>query len=229
MLDYEAGCAGQAAPRRGESDLVFRDGVWFSHATCEVPGVEQYEPDGFVGVDLGIVDIAATSSGYRAAGRGFNRYRRRHQRLRTKLQKKGTRSAKRLLRKQRRKESRRARDIDHVVSKTIVTGAERTGRGIALEDLRGIRERVRLRRPQRVALHSWAFAQLARFIVYKAKRAGVPMVFVNPAYRSQTCAECDHAERANRVSQALFTCRDCGVVAHADRNASRNPPGWVAR
>ena len=26
----------------------------------------------------------------------------------------------------------------------------------------------------------------------------------------------------NRVSQAMFTCRGCGVVAHADRNASRN-------
>ncbi|MFC8511823.1 IS200/IS605 family accessory protein TnpB-related protein [Streptomyces sp. NPDC057257] len=37
---------------------------------------------------------------------------------------------------------------------------------------------------QRVALHSWAFAQLADFIVYKARRAGVPLVFVDPAYTS---------------------------------------------
>ncbi|WP_433188351.1 RNA-guided endonuclease InsQ/TnpB family protein [Actinoallomurus sp. CA-150999] len=209
------------AHRKGESDLVERDGVFYLIATCEVPEAETCEPGEFIGVDLGIVNIATTSTGYRAAGRKLNRYRKRQLALRAKLQKKGTKSAKRLLRKQRRKESRRAKDINHCVSKTIVTEAERTGRGISLEELTGIRDRVRLRKPQRVALHSWAFAQLGDFIVYKARRAGVPVVFVDPAYSSQECAECGHVDRLNRVSQALFICRGCGVVAHADRNASR--------
>ncbi|GAA4632399.1 RNA-guided endonuclease TnpB family protein [Actinoallomurus vinaceus] len=207
--------------RKGESDLVERDGMFYLIATCEVPEAETREPGGFIGVDLGIVNIATTSTGYRAAGRKLNRYRRRQLALRAKLQKKGTKSAKRLLAKQRRKESRRAKDINHRISKTIVTEAERTGRGISLEELTGIRERVRLRKPQRVALHSWAFAQLGEFIVYKARRAGVPVVFVDPAYSSQQCAECGHVDRLNRVSRAVFTCRGCGVVAHADRNASR--------
>ena len=56
-------------------------------------------------MDLGIVNIATTSTGYRAAGRKLNRYRKRQLALRAKLQKKGTKSAKRLLKKQRRKES----------------------------------------------------------------------------------------------------------------------------
>ncbi len=86
----------------------------------------------------------------------------------------------------------------------------------------GIRQRVRLRKPQWVAPHSWAFAQLGDFIVYKAKRAGVPLVLVDPAYTSQTCAECGHVDKRNRVDQGLFICRGCGVVAHADRNASHN-------
>ncbi|MFC3995769.1 RNA-guided endonuclease TnpB family protein, partial [Nocardiopsis sediminis] len=81
---------------------------------------------------------------------------------------------------------------------------------------------TRLHKPQRVALHSWAFAQLAEFIVYKAKRAGVPLVFVDPAYTSQMCCECGHTHKKNRVDQGLFICRGCGVVAHADRNASHN-------
>ncbi|GAB3966207.1 RNA-guided endonuclease TnpB family protein [Actinoallomurus acanthiterrae] len=207
--------------RKGESDLVERGGVFYLIATCEVPEADLREPGAFVGVDLGIVNIATTSTGYRAAGRKLNRYRRRQVALRAKLQKKGTKSAKRLLAKQRRKESRRAKDINHRISRTIVTEAERTGRGISLEQLTGIRERVRLRKPQRVALHTWAFAQLADFIVYKARRAGVPVVFVDPAWSSRQCAECGHIDRLNRVSQALFTCRGCGVVAHADRNASR--------
>ncbi|WP_369797686.1 zinc ribbon domain-containing protein [Nocardiopsis sp. CNT312] len=41
------------------------------------------------------------------------------------------------------------------------------------------------------------------------------------AERAQGCAECRRIEKRDRVGQALFACRGCGVVAHADRNASR--------
>jgi IS605 OrfB family transposase len=208
--------------RKGESDLIERDGVFYLVATCEVPEAETYEPDGFIGVDLGIVNIATTSTGYQAAGRALNRYRKRQLALRAKLQKKRTKAAKRRLKERSRKEVRHVKNTNHVIAKTIVTEAERTSAGISLEELKGIRQRVRLRKPQRVALHSWSFAQLAAFIVYKAKRAGVPLVFVDPAYTSQTCAECGHVDKRNRVDQGLFICRGCGVVAHADRNASHN-------
>ncbi|WP_443043170.1 RNA-guided endonuclease InsQ/TnpB family protein [Streptomyces sp. NBC_00371] len=208
--------------RRGESDLIERDGVFYLLATCDVPEAEQYEPGHFIGVDLGIANIATTSTGHKSAGRGLNRHRKHQLDLRRKLQAKGTKSAKRLLKKRNRREQRHAKNQNHIIAKTIVTEAERTSAGISLEELRGIRQRVRLRKPQRVALHSWAFAQLADFIVYKARRAGVPVVFVDPAYTSQQCCECGHIDKKNRASQARFTCRNCGVVAHADRNASHN-------
>jgi len=207
--------------RKGESDLLERDGMWFLNATCEVPETElNADPVDFLGIDLGIVNIATTSDGEIMAGRELNRTRERA--LRTKLQKKNTPSAKRRLKKRRRKEARRARDINHKISKHVVAEAERTGRGIALEDLTGIRERVRLRKPQRATHSSWSFHQLGQFIVYKARKAGVPVVHVDPAYTSRTCAECGHIDRANRVSQAWFACRSCGFVDHADRNGSRN-------
>ncbi|MBW1602951.1 transposase [Streptomyces sp. JJ66] len=220
-------CSGQARKllaeyRKGESDLVHRDGMWFLTATCEVPQAAHYEPTDFLGVDLGIVNIATTSDGKIHAGRELNRYRKRQLALRAKLQKKGTKSAKRLLKRQRRKEQRKATLANHIISKRIVTEAERTGRGIGMEDLAGIRQRVRLRKPQRVALHSWAFAQLGQFVDYKARRAGVPVLFVDPAYTSRMCAECGHTDKLNRVSRGRFACRSCGFVDHADRNASRN-------
>ncbi|WP_369391840.1 RNA-guided endonuclease InsQ/TnpB family protein [Streptomyces sp. CG1] len=209
--------------RKGESDLVCRDGMWFLSATCEVPEAPlNAEPVDFLGIDLGVVNIATTSDGEIMAGRGLNRIRVRERKLRAKLQKKNTPSAKRRLKKRRRKEARRAKDINHKIAKHVVAEAERTGRGIALEDLTGIRERVRLRKPQRATHSSWAFAQLGQFIAYKARRAGVPVVYVDPAYTSRTCAECGHIDKANRVSQAWFACRNCGLVAHADRNSSRN-------
>ncbi|MEU5643955.1 RNA-guided endonuclease InsQ/TnpB family protein [Streptomyces milbemycinicus] len=209
--------------RRGESDLVCRDGMWFLMATCEVPEAPpNTEPVDFLGIDLGIVNIATTSDGEILAGRCLNRTRARERTLRTKLQRKNTPSARRRLKKRRRKEARRARDISHKIAKHVVAEAERTGRGIALEDLRGIRERVRLGKPQRATVHSWAFAQLGSFIAYKARKAGVPVVHVDPAYTSRTCAECGHIDKANRVSQAWFACRSCGSVDHADWNGSRN-------
>ncbi|WP_330332683.1 transposase [Streptomyces sp. NBC_00536] len=209
--------------RKGESDLLYRDGAWFLLATCEVPEAElNTEPVDFLGVDLGVVNVATTSDGEIMAGRRLNRLRERDLKLRAKLQRKGTKSARRRAQRRRRKEARRSRDVNHKIAKRIVAEAERTGRGIGLENLTGIRERVRLRKPQRAMVHSWAFAQLGEFIAYKARRTGVPVVYVDPAYTSRTCAECGHVDKANRVSQARFVCRSCGFVDHADRNGSRN-------
>jgi putative transposase len=153
--------------------------------------------------------------------------------LRRRLQAKATRSAKRLLARRRRKQTRHAADVNHVIAKTIVTEAARTGRGIAVERLTGIRDRVRLRKPHRVTLSSWSFAQLGRFLAYKARRAGVPLVEVDPRYTFQTCHRCGYRDKRNRPDQETFHCRSCGVVAHADHNAAldiahRGVEGWGA-
>ena len=48
----------------GETDLIHRDGKWFLHATIEVPETPYRIPiNGFVGVYMGIVNIATTSDG----------------------------------------------------------------------------------------------------------------------------------------------------------------------
>ncbi|WP_433526215.1 RNA-guided endonuclease InsQ/TnpB family protein [Nocardia pseudovaccinii] len=209
--------------RRGESDLVYRGGHWYLYATCEVPEAEPITPSaGFVGVDLGIVNIATTSGGARYAGKQLNQVRHCNRRIRQRLQRKGTKSSKRLLRKVSGREKRFAADTNHRVSKMIVTEAQRTSRGIALEDLGGIRERVRLRKPQRVTLHSWSFAQLGTYIAYKARRAGIPVTYVDPRYTSQQCSGCGHVSKKNRPNQASFVCTSCGFAEHADVNAARN-------
>jgi putative transposase len=217
----------------GECDLVYRDGMWFLHVSVEVAEPEMIEPDGFLGVDLGIANIAYDSDGNRYAGARLNSYRRRQLRLRRRLQTKGTQSARRLLARRRRKEARHAANVNHSIAKTIVTEAARTGSGIALEDLTGIRDRVRLRKPQRVTLSSWSFHQLGGFLTYKARRAGIPLIQVDPRYTSQTCNRCGHRDKRNRPRQETFVCWSCGVVAHADHNAAlniaqRGIEGWGA-
>jgi IS605 OrfB family transposase len=138
------------------------------------------------------------------------------------LQARKTTSAQRLLKKRRRKEQRFVADINHRISKRIVAEAQRTGQGIAVEKLTGIRDRVRLRKPQRATLHTWAFAQLGEFLAYKAHVAGVVFVHVDPAHTSQTCHACRWVDKRNRRSQAVFECGRCGFVGHADHNAAIN-------
>lgn len=218
--------------RKGETDLVHRGGAWYLYAVCDIPEPGLFEPRGFLGVDLGIANIATTSDGTIHAGKHLNQVRHRNRRLRQRLQKKGTKSAKRLLRNLSGREARFAADTNHRISKTIVTEAQRTSRGLALEDLGGIRERVRLRKPQRVTLHSWSFQQLGAHIAYKATRAGVPVVHVDPRHTSQGCSACGHIDRKNRPDQATFLCTSCGFAEHADVNAARNiaargAAGWA--
>ncbi len=208
--------------QQGQSDLAFKRGEFYIYATCDVPEQAQIDPIDYMGVDLGIVNIATTDDGQHFSGSHVNKVRMRNLRLRQKLQKKSTKSAKRLLKKRSKREQRFAHDVNHCISKALVTKAQRTGRGISLEDLTGIRERVRLRKPQRTQLHSWSFHDLAGKIAYKAQLNGIPVIFVDPAYTSQRCSQCGHTSRSNRVSQSCFLCTSCGFSAHADVNGAVN-------
>ncbi|MFE5701903.1 RNA-guided endonuclease InsQ/TnpB family protein [Rhodococcus koreensis] len=220
------------ANRKGETDLVYRDGHFYLHATVDEPSPKPAPPpdtaDGWLGVDLGIVNLAVTTDDdpadldVRWSAGAVTARRKKNAARRTALQRVGTKSAKRKLKVRRRKEQRFATDINHQLSKTIVASAQRTGRGIAMEDLSGIRDRVRLARQQRTQLHSWGYAQLRAQITYKAEMAGVPVAVVDPRNTSRTCSQCGHCDKANRVSQATFRCRHCQWSGHADHNAARN-------
>jgi len=216
------------ANRKGESDLAFVRGKWYILANCSMPDPIVAAPRGFLGVDLGVAQIAADSDGNLYSGSEIKSVRHRHRRVRAKLQAKQTRSAKRRLQKLSGKERRFAKHVNHVISKQIVAAAERTGRGIAVEELTGIRDRIRATRQQRRVLHSWAFAQLRAFLEYKAKQAGVRLVAVEPRNSSRECSACGHAERRNRLNQSTFRCAACGFATHADTNAARVLAGRAA-
>jgi len=206
----------------GESDLCYINGEFYLFATCNVDEPKPDDVEEFIGVDLGIANIAATSDGKQFAGDRVNSVRKRRRRQRKRLQKKGTKSAKRRLKKLSGKEQRFAKDVNHRISKQLVNSAKRTGRGIALENLKGIRDRIRARRNKRAELHSWSFHDLGQKILYKAALAGVPVVFVDPAYTSQRCSICGYTAKHNRTSQDSFVCRKCGHASHAGINAAVN-------
>ena len=152
--------------RQGETDLVYREGEWYLLAVCNVVEPDPEDVDDVLGVDLGIKNLAVDSDGNVHSGAVVNALRHRHRRLRRRLQTKRTASARRLLRHRRRKERRFAADVNHCISKRIVTLCEGTKRAMALEDLTGIRDRTTVRHTQRASHSSWSFGQLRAFAAH---------------------------------------------------------------
>ena len=207
--------------QRGESDLCFVKGKFYLLAVCDVETPKQIDVEGVLGVDLGMVNIASDSDGENFSGSDIDRNRRIFTHRRARLQKKGTKSAKRKLKKLSGKQARFQKHSNHTISKRLVEKAQDTQRAIALEDLSGIRE-APVRRMQRARRANWSFYQLRQYINYKSERAGIPVFLVDPRNTSRTCPECGHVDKANRVSQSLFSCVSCGYSAPADTVAAVN-------
>ncbi len=210
------------AHQRGESDLCLIDGKFYLFTTCDIDEPTPKDVDEFLGVDMGVTNIAVDSDKIIHQGKTVKSVRYRHRQLRRKLQAKGTQAARRRLKQLAGKERRFAAWTNHNISKTIVATAKDTVRGIALEDLGGIRERITVRKSQRATLSSWSFAQLRSFIEYKAKQAGVAVAAVDPRNTSRTCPCCGHVDKANRKTQSKFLCVVCGFSELADYVAAIN-------
>ncbi len=207
--------------------LCYRRGKFILHQAVEVEVPIPASVHDYLGCDLGTVNLLTDSEQESYSGQGIEEKRRIYVHRRQRLQKRGTRAARRKLRGLSGRQRRYQRDVNHCIAKRVVAKAQRLCCGIALENLRGIRSRIKARRRQRAQLHNWSFGQLRQFIVYKAARAGVPVVFIEPANTSRTCPACGHVDKLNRRSQAAFSCRRCGHAGPADVIAARNIRAWA--
>jgi IS605 OrfB family transposase len=200
----------------GGAELIRRDDMWYLCITQSKAAPAPDEPTGYLGVDLGIVNLAADSDGETFCGAEIQRVRERRSNHRRRLQLANTRRARWRLRQNSRREHRFQKDVNHRISKALVHKARTERKALALENLNGIRERVTVRRKQRRARHAWAFRQLRTFIGYKAQQAGVRVVHIDPRNTSRTCAVCGFCDKRNRPTQAHFRCLSCGYTAAAD-------------
>lgn len=208
-----------------ESTLTQRDGDWYLHLgfrrLCESTEASTAENGTVLGVDLGIENLAVTSTGEFFSGQKLTHVREQFEQRRRDLQKTGTRSAYRTLREINSRERRFARDVIHRVANGIVREAvgHRCSE-IAFEDLTGITKRLSGAR----VFHTWAFRCLFQFVSYKAKAVGIDVCTVDPANTSRQCSrtDCESVDSANRISQSRFYCQQCGYEVHADYNAAKN-------
>jgi len=209
-------------PRRGQVDLLYQNGNFYLIPVVDVPEPPENIGKGFLGIDLGLVQLAVDNTGEIYSGKEVDNKRVKIDKLKSALQKKDTKSAKRHLKKLSGKESRFRTDVNHVISKKIVEKCKRHSLSLAIEDLAGIRQRVTVRKAQRRQHSSWAFDQLRKFLEYKTKLAGVFLKSVDPHYTSQRCSVCGYIAKHNRKNQSTFLCRSCGFSLNADHNGAIN-------
>jgi IS605 OrfB family transposase len=202
------------------ADLFIRGGKVFLYVIFEKEVADIPSNGKVVGIDRGIVNLAVSSNNQFFSGQQVKSVSSRYERLRSELQSKGH-SGKRHLRKISTQERRFRQDVNHCVAKQIVDSLEQ-GSTMVLENLKGIRQNVRMRKAQRKQIHKWNFFQLESFLQYKGEAKGIKTEYVSARYTSQKCSKCGHISRSNRPSQSVFHCRSCGFRLNADLNASRN-------
>jgi putative transposase len=224
------------AYRKGEVDLIRRRGIFYLNCVCDVPEDSPLIPNDILGVDFGIVNLATDSTGETFSSVGVEAVRQKYTNQRQRLQHKASkqsqsgkrpRSIHKLLKRLGGREKDFRKHQNHIISKRLVEKAKAQNCTIAIENLKGIRQRTekRLRKNQRAKHSGWGFYQLRAFLEYKAKLNGVQIVAVCPRYTSQTCHACGHCEKANRKSQSEFECVNCHHKDLADFNAALNIRG----
>jgi IS605 OrfB family transposase len=203
--------------------------------SCEkdIPDKKVTDASTFMGVDVGINCLAVASTTDKKCKFFADGEIKNHRNIckieRRRLQKAGgrylgTRSSMRLLRTLAGRETRFMTAVNHTISKRLIEFAiENEVSVIGMEDLTGIRKETesKIAKEFRYEHSSWAFRQLQGFVEYKAKEAGIAILYVNPEYTSQTCPRCNHISRNNR-SGLSFRCGKCGYGTHADRVGAMN-------
>lgn len=203
-----------------------KQGEYYINICVSLPTEPTGKTPKVIGVDLGRRDIATTSTGKAWNGKQIQNVRDRYSKVRSKVQSKRTLDSRRLLRRLSPREQRFQKCLNHNISKQLVREAKQFNAALAFENLTNIRESLNQKprnKTERRRTNNWAFYQLQLFTQYKANIAGIQIVFVPPAYTSQTCSRCYHVHPVKGKSYRngkAFKCGYCGFEHDADINAA---------
>ena len=206
------------------AELHTKDGEWFLHLRTKAE-VESDTPEQattghntVLGVDLGVNQLAVTSTGTFWSGHEFDHWRREYENRRASLQQCGSRHAHENVQSVGRKEAGRFKMMLHRIANGIIEEAAANGcTVIAFEELTGIRDRL----PGASWGHKWAFERLYEYVEYKAELYGIDVEQVDPENTSRRCSHCGFTHPDNRDGEG-FACLKCGYENHADYNAAKN-------
>ena len=184
-----------------EQGEVFRkNGKWYCRVGVKVPLPEVQPVNGWIGVDVGVRRAITCSDGYQGPD------------LRPILNKQQQRMAdqQRHLHDTEIDSLTAPRQAQAKEARALVSRAQKSGRGIALENPRSLPKR-----------RQWSAKFFATCTMLLAALAGVPVSLVRPAYTSLTCSRCGEVGQTFR-NKTMFRCLRCRFTANADRNAALN-------
>lgn len=196
-------------------------GEWYVSYVCEVETALLAATGSAVGVDVGTTWFCVTSDGeFVENPRHFQRSMKRLRVAQRALsrRKRGSnrrKKAKAAVARLHRKVARGRLDFHHKTAAKLI----RENDLVAHEDLNvsGMGKGNLAR-----SIHDVGWGQFFSLLSQKAASAARTVIAVDPRYTSQTCFECGHACRENRIGQAKFRCVNCGHTANADHNAALN-------
>ncbi len=137
---------------------------------------------------------------------------------------KGSQNWKRLQRRKSRflaKQKRRARDLEHTISRAVVTWArERQVGTLVIGDVRDVADGKRMQTKSQQKMGLWSHGRQRHSITYKAAASGIVVTLVDEASTSQTCpgtlpdgTGCLHCYQP---TGRVYRCPACGLTAHRD-------------
>jgi putative transposase len=222
-------------------DRVARHYTWHLVIEDGVPPAPPPPGDHTAAIDLGEIHPAAVSDGKETiiftcrALRSTQQYtaKRVGELKATQDRKqKGSRRWKRLQRRKTRfraKQRRRARDLEHKVSRAVVdwaTAPERRVHTLVIGDVRDVADGKRLNRKSQQKIGVWSHGRQRQYLTYKAEAAGITIALVSEAYTSQTCpgtlpdgTACLHC---TKPTGRRYRCSACGFAAHRDALGAAN-------
>lgn len=215
--------------------ISLRGGKWIATVTCAVEARSTRAP-GLVGIDRGVANTLALSNGelhsLPTSLHALVAKRKRAQRVLARRVRKSGRHAAQRAKVARisghiariradwlhRQSTEIARRFGHVaIERLNIANMTSAASGTVDQPGKMVAQKRGLNRS--ILHQGWGI--FARHLEYKVAERGGLLVYVNPAYSSQTCSACGAVDAENRKSQAVFKCVACGHEAHADVEAAK--------
>ena len=206
-------------------------GKWYVSIQTEYEQEKPVHTGGDIGIDMGIVRFATLSDGrYFEPINAFHSLKGRLAKLQRQLKRKikGSNNWKKLVAKIGKLHHRIAnirKNFLHQISNTIsknhatvyvedlqVKNMSKSAKGTVEKHGKMVKQKSGLNR----AILDQAWYEFRRQLEYKLRWRGGQLILVSPQYTSQCCPACGHTAKANRTTQALFACVQCGYTENAD-------------
>ena len=211
-------------------------GRWFVSITCEIEDAPFGMPPLEVGIDRGIANTLALSTGellqMPANVSAHVQRRRKAQRVLARRTKGSTRRNKQRAkvaslwaRERRARADWLHRTSTHVTRRFGLVAIEALSIGSMTASAAGTLaepgKNVAQKRGLNRSILEQGWGTFERFLAYKLEATGGTLIRVPAAYSSQTCQSCGVVDARSRESQAVFRCVHCGHEDHADINAAK--------